>query len=81
MVTSKLDYCNTPYGLPGSLLHNYNGVQNTAAILITRFQKHEHINPVLRNFQWLPVHKRISFKILLVALKALNGQFPVICPN
>ena len=33
--------------------------------------------PVLLNLHWLPVHRRISFKILLMTVKALKGQSPV----
>jgi len=77
-ITSKLDYCNTIlYGLPKSQLDKLQRVQNTAARLVTRSKKHEHITPVLRNLHWLPVHKRISFNILLMTFKALNGQSPV----
>ena len=76
--TSKLDYCNAIlYGLSKSQLDELQRVQNTAARLVTRSKKHEHITPVLRNLHWLPVHKRISFKILLMTFKTLNGQSPV----
>ena len=35
--------------------------------------KHEHISPVLQELHWLPVEQRITFKLLLMTFKCLNG--------
>ncbi|XP_016087113.1 WD repeat-containing protein 26-like [Sinocyclocheilus grahami] len=51
-------------------------VQNDAARLLTRAKKTNHITPILASLNWLPVHFRIQFKILLFVFKALNGQAP-----
>ena len=45
-----------------------------AAARIKKTQKFQHISPVLRNLHWLPVTKRIEFKILTITYKALNGM-------
>ncbi|CAH3036675.1 unnamed protein product, partial [Pocillopora meandrina] len=34
------------------------------------------LTPVLKQLHWLPVSQRIDYKILLLTLKALNGQAP-----
>ena len=34
------------------------------------------ITPVLKNLHWLPIKSRITFKILLLTYKILNGQSP-----
>ena len=47
-----------------------------AAARIKKTQKFQHISPVLRNLHWLPVTKRIEFKILTITYKALNGMAP-----
>ena len=50
--------------------------KNSAARLITRTKKFDHITPVLQQLHWLPVIYRIKFKILLITYKALNGLTP-----
>lgn len=51
-----------------------SNLTTTAASLVTRPKKHEHVIPVLHNWHWLPVHKRTSFKMLLMTFKVLNGK-------
>ena len=52
-------------------------VQNSAARLITRLFKYDHITPTLFNLHWLPVYLRIQFKINLITYKALNKMAPI----
>ena len=76
-ISSRLDYCNsTFYGIPDYLLNKLQLIQNTAARMVTRTKRNEHITPVLQSLHWLPVHKRIQFKILLLTFKALRNQAP-----
>ena len=48
-------------------------VQNVAARIVALTPKHEHISPVLQELDWLPTEQRITFKILLMTFKCLNG--------
>ena len=74
-ISSKLDFCNALlYGLPQSVIDRLQYVQNCAARLVTRTRSSEHITPVLRRLHWLPVRQRITYKILLLTYKALNGM-------
>ena len=57
------------------LLISYS-MQNCAARLVTRTRSSEHITPVLRTLHWLQVRQRITYKILLLTYKALNGMVP-----
>ena len=77
-VISRIDYCNSIlYGLPMIELEKLQRVQNIAARLITELSsRRDHITPVLKNLHWLPVRSRITFKILLLTYKILNGHSP-----
>ena len=79
MITSKLDYCNAIiYGLPNYLLNSLCSVQKTAARFITGTKKFEHITPSMRELQWLPIRRRVEFKILVCTqFNVLMGKAPV----
>ena len=51
-------------------------IQNSAARLVARVKKFDHISPDLNNLHWFNVRKRITFTILLIAYKALHGLAP-----
>ncbi len=77
LVTSRLDYCNALLvGLPRCLIDRLQRIQNRAARLITRTQRHQHITPVLKSLHWLPVSVRIEYKVILYAFKVLSGCAP-----
>jgi len=76
-VTTKLDYCNSLLcGLPATLISRLQRVQNAAARILTGSPRHCHTTPLLRALHWLPVEKRVEFKILLLVYKALHGDGP-----
>ena len=65
LVTSRLDHGNVlSHGLPNTTISVLQRVQNTAARIITRMPKRDHITPVLRKLHWLPVEKRLPYKAL-----------------
>ena len=77
LVTVHLDYCNSLlYGLPSRLLHRLQKVQNTAARVILKVRKFDHITPALKKLHWLPIEQRVTFKILLMVYKSLHGLAP-----
>ena len=76
-VTARLDYANSIlYGLPKVQLNKLQKVQNAAARIITGCGFRDHITPVLINLHWLPVEKRIEYKMILLTFNALNGHAP-----
>ena len=77
-VTFKLDsYNSLLYSLPKYCIQKLQSVLNAAARLLSYTSKYDHITPVLAELHWLPVEKRIIFKILLLTYKALHSQAPI----
>lgn len=76
-VSSRLDNFNgLLFGVPKQHLGKLQRIQNAAARVVTRTKKGEHITPILRELHWLPVAKRVEYKILLLTYKALHGMAP-----
>ena len=76
-VLSRLDYCNSSYvGLPQTSTHKLQLAENAAARVISRTPRHQHITPILKELNWLPVTKRCQLKILVLTFKVLHGQAP-----
>ena len=76
-ISSRLDYCNSLfYGIADGLLKKLQSIQNAAARLITGTRRRDHITPVLQQLHWLPVRKRIDFKVACLVFKSLTGQAP-----
>ena len=74
---NRLDYGNALLcGLPATSITRLQRVQNAAARVITGVSRRTHITPILRELHWLPVAKRIDFKVLLYTYKCLNNAAP-----
>ncbi len=81
-MTSRLDYCNALLGgCPVSSINKLQIVQNAAARVLTRSRKYDHITQILQSLHWLPIKFHISYKILLLAYKALNDLAPAYLTN
>lgn len=75
LVLSRMDYSNVLLcGLPNKLLNGLQVAQNTAARLITRSKKREHITPIFKSLHWLPVIHRIKYKCLSLVFKAMYSE-------
>ena len=51
-------------------------IQNSAARLVCRAKRQEHVTPLLRSLHWLPVTQHIKYKILLLTYLTVNGHAP-----
>ena len=77
-VLSKLDYCNSLLsGSPKHLLDILQKVQNSAARLVFKARKHEHIKPLLQKLHWLPVVSRIQYKVATLCYNSFAESYPV----
>jgi hypothetical protein len=65
------------YGINNSVLSKLQTAQNTAARLITRKRKYDHITPELMDLYWLPIKYRCKYKLLLYTFKVLTEHAPV----
>ena len=78
-ILSKIDYCNAIYyGINESLLNKLQSVQNSAMHIIRkRTNQHDKsTNELFKKYHWLPVKKRIIFKMMLIVHKCLLGTAP-----
>ena len=75
--TSRIDSCNALlFGLSNFLIQRSQYVLNSAARVIVRSRKFDHIAPLLIELHWLPVEQRIIFKISLFTFKVINSLAP-----
>ena len=79
LILSKIDYCNALYyGIPQKLIEKLEKIQNTAAKIIFKAKKSDHVTPLLMKLHWLPVSARIEYKIALLVFKFFTDtHFPL----
>ena len=76
-ISSRLDYCNALLlGIPSKSLQRLQYVQNSAARILMRVRKHEHITPILHSLHWLPVSTRIEYKVSVLTHQSIHGHAP-----
>jgi len=73
-ISCHLDYCNSLfYSIPDRLMTR---LQNAAARLMSGARRHDHITPVLHQLHWLPVRKRMDFRMATLVYRSLSGMAP-----
>ncbi|XP_038561846.1 tumor protein p53-inducible protein 11b isoform X1 [Micropterus salmoides] len=76
-VSSRLDYCNALLtGIPEKSLQKLQYIQNSAARILLKVRKHDHITPILKSLHWLPVSLRIEYKVSLLTHQCIHGEAP-----
>jgi len=59
-----------------NLIRRVQSVQNAAARLLTGAGRCDHISPVLQQLHWLPVQRRIDYKLACFVFSSLSGHAP-----
>ena len=78
LCASKLDHCNSLfYGSPMYMLERLQKVQNSAARLIFKCCKQNHVSPVLMSLDWLPINARIEYKLTVIFHSFFLGLSPI----
>ena len=76
-VRAKLDFGNSLlFGAQKRYIVKLQSIQNAAFRIIAGVKKQDHITETLRDLHWLPVEKRIVFKINLISFKTLGDSGP-----
>ena len=71
MVGVRLDYCNSVlYGTSQSNIAKLQRVRNCWHCY-TQSEERDHITPILKDLNWLPIVERIDYKIALLTFKSL----------
>ena len=70
LVTSKLDYANCLlYGVNKVLLHRLQILQNSAACVILKMRKYDHISREREELHWLPYNSGLLSVFSLMCTK------------
>ena len=81
-VLSRLDYCNGILaGLPSSTLAPLQRVLHAAACLVEDLKPNDHVTAALKILHWLPVKRRVEYKLCLLIHKVSVGQAPEYMTN
>ena len=64
------------YRVTDKLMRQVQSVQNAAARLITGAKRREHITPIWRQLRWLPVRRRVEFKMASLVYQVLSSKVP-----
>ena len=79
LVTSRIDYSNAIlFGISDRHLHRLEMVQRSAARIVMQIRRSDwqSMMTILRQLHWLPVRKRIEYKLLVLVHRALYDGTP-----
>ena len=75
---SRLFYCSSVWSNTAKKnVDKLQLVQNFAARIVANKRKYEHVTPILRSLNWLPVRDQLYFRDAVLAFKCMSGLAPV----
>ena len=78
LVFSRLFYCSSVWSNTAKKnVDKLQLVQNFAARIVANKRKYEHVTPILRSLNWLPVRDQLYFRDAVLAFKCMSGLAPV----
>ena len=78
LVFSRLFYCSSVWSNTAKKnVDELQLVQNFAARIVANKRKYEHVTPILRSLNWLPVRDQLYFRDAVLAFKCMSGLAPV----
>ena len=76
-VLSRLDYCNSLLSGCHKHLEKLQKVKTSAARLVLKAHKRDHVSPLLRTLHWLPIQERIEYKLATLCHSFFSDTAPV----
>ena len=77
LVLPRLDYCiSVLHGIPNFQLRRLQSILNASARLIFNSPRFSSAAPLLDTLRWLPVQKRIDFRLAVMAFNCRQGLAP-----
>ena len=77
LVFSKLLYCSSVWAnTTKKNIELLQTVQNFAARIVSGTRKFDHVTPILKQLQWLPIIKQLTVRDATMVFKCLNGLAP-----
>ena len=77
LVFSKLFYCSNVWAnISKRNINILQAIQNFAARIVTGTRKYDHISPLLKEHNWMPVVTQLYLRTAIMAFKYLTGLVP-----
>ena len=77
VVFSKMLYCSSVWSnTTAQNINKIQSIQNFACKIIMNSKKSDHVTPLLRHLNWLPVREQLQYRDSILAFKCINGIAP-----
>ena len=78
LVFGKMLYCSTVWSNTSSgNINKLQSIQNFASKIVTNSKKYDHVTPLLRQLNWLPVKQMLYLKDAVMTYKCVYGLAPL----